>query len=120
MKSIKEILSSVDKNSEGFTDLEVRCISIRKLYRELKEQGRIRDMTRLRLLFHYYPEVMTNKVPIECIRHCVNSPDIVSFNVSRDRDWFYGFEKYAIEKLNGKGTTKRNFKINDVYEYFGI
>lgn len=120
MKSIKEIVSNIDPNSKSFTDLEVRCVSIKRLYKELKQQGRIRDIVRLKCLFHYYPEVMINKVPIECIRLCVNNPYIVSFNVSSDRDWFYSFEKYAIEKLNGKGTTKRNFKINDVYEYFGI
>lgn len=120
MKSIKEVVSNIDPNSESFTDLEVRCVSIKKFYRELKEQGRIKDMNRLRCLFHYYPETMTEKIPIDSMKLCVNNPDIVRFNVSFDRNWLFGFEKYAIEKLNGKGSTRRYFFINDVYEYFGI
>ena len=120
MKSIKEVVGNIDPNSKSFTSLEIRCISLKSFYRELKKQGRVKDMNRLRLLFHYYPETMTEKIPIENIKSCVNTPEIVFFNVSRDRDWFHGFEKYAIGKLNGSGTTGRKFCIKDVYEYFGI
>ena len=120
MKSIKEVVSNIDPNSRVFTDLEVRCTSIKRLYKELKAQGRIKDVLRLKLLFHYYPEAMTERVPIDIIKKCVDNPDIVKLNVSKNRDWFFEFEKYAIEKLNGKGSTRRNFNITDVYEYFGL
>ena len=120
MKSIKEVVSNIDPNSESFTNLEVRCVSIKRLYKELKQQGRIRDIVRLKCLFHYYPETMLEKIPLNYIESCVDKPDIVRMRVSNDRDWFFSFEKYAIEKMNGKGTTSRNFYLKDMYEYFGI
>lgn len=120
MKSIKEIVSNIDPNSKSFTNLEVRCVSIKRLYKELKQQGRIRDMVRLKCLFHYYPEAMLEKIPLNLIECCVDRPDAVIMWVSNGRDWFFSFEKYAIEKMNGKGSTSRNFYLKDMYEYFGI
>jgi hypothetical protein len=120
MRTIKEVVSNIDPNSKIFTDLEVRCVSIKRFYKELKQQGRIRDIVRLKCLFHYYPETMLEKIPLSHIKSCVDRPDTVRMMVSNDRDWFFSFEKYAIEKMNGKGTTSRNFYLKDMYEYFGI
>ena len=120
MRTIKEVVSNIDPNSESFTDLEVRCVSIKRLYKELKQQGRIRDIVRLKCLFHYYPEAMIEKISLNYIKSCVDRPDTLMLTVSKERDWFFSFEKYAIEKMNGKGSTSRNFCLKAVYEYFGI
>ena len=115
MKNIKEIVNNIDLNN-GVSDLEVKCVSIKAYYAELKKQGRLRDMLRLRYIMHYYPKSVLEKISFDSLKLCIENPGIVTLSISNDRDWMYTFEAYAIEKSG----MHRTFLLKHFYEYFKI
>ena len=128
MMNIKEILRALreDKKRVDFTDVELKCVSIKLLYTKLKNEHNIKKIRRMKLLFHFYPSLLEN-MSFKSIEKCINEPSDFIFTVSDKRVTMYPHEKYAIEKrCSGINpyypvtSPIRSFYAIHFFEYFGV
>ena len=124
MLNIKEVLEGIKKKrscgDESLSDFELKCVSVKKFYGDLKRAGDLKKMRRLRCLLYYYPNMLENN-SFSLIEKCINKPSDTILMVSYKRTWFYNHEKYAIEKSNcNYNVDKRNFYVEHFFEFYGI
>lgn len=122
MKTIKEIISNIDVKKE-VTNVEVVCMSVLGLYKELKAAGDIRGIRRLKLLMYYYPS-MIERCSFSVIERCVKEPERVILQISNERGWLHEHEKYAINKNSRRLPAillkNRKFLVSDFFNFFDI
>ena len=123
MLNIKEILEEIKKRrgheKKPLTDFEVRCMSIKLLYGELKKTGNLKNMRRLRFLIYYYPTLL-EKNRFYQIERCIKIPSNTILTITRERPWLYEHEKYAIEKCDCNYRGSKNFYVEDFFKFYGI
>jgi len=120
MLNIKETIKNIKTDNKLPGELEIKCLSLKLLYGDLKKSGDLRNMIRLRYLLYYYPTLI-EKNAFKQIERCINDPSNTMLTITRERPWFYEHEKYAIEKCDCNfGIDKRNFYVEDFFKFYKI
>lgn len=119
MKNLKELVAEV--NIEHPTENDLRALSLKKFYLELKRDRKYKEWRILKLLVNLYPNFFERN-NFRTIEDTINNPRGKTI-VIRDRHEFTRFEEYALKKRYGNDIPSRYsvcFSLSDLLEYFDI
>jgi hypothetical protein len=119
MENLKELVAKV--NTENPTENDLRVLSIKKYYLNLKRDRKYKEWRILKLLVCLYPNFI-KKNNFRVIEDTINNPRGKTV-VIRDRHEFTRFEEYALKKKYGDSIPTRysvSFSLSDLLDYFEI
>ena len=119
MENLKQLLTKVNKDNPS--EFDVRLVSLKKFYNDLKKSGNIDEWKRFKLIVHLYPNVLYRN-SFRSIESMVHSPNGKRMAI-RDRKTFTKYEEYALKRYYGSEIPNSSylmFYISDLYDYFGL
>lgn len=119
MENLKELVAKV--NTEHPTEDDLRVLSMRKFYLDLKRNRKYKEWRILKLLVSLYPNFIKRN-NFRTIEDTINNPRGKTI-VIRDRHEFTKFEEYALKKRYGNNIPTRysvSFSLSDLLDYFKI
>lgn len=119
MKNLKELVAEV--NTEHPTEDDLRVLSLKKFYLELKKDRKYKEWRILKLIVSLYPNFI-KKNNFRTIEDTINNPRGKTI-VIRERHEFMKCEEYALTKRYGNNIPTRysvSYSLSDLLEYFGI